>query len=100
MNWEPGEPLGEAESVKVIWKPQNNVPVDEERAQSLMKLVATLEDGWASTLTAAELRLLPLLTTHLSFREIAERLYVSEGFVPGAEAGQGNELAHVAGVGA
>ncbi|HEY4191828.1 MAG TPA: YebC/PmpR family DNA-binding transcriptional regulator [Mesorhizobium sp.] len=36
--------LGEAESVKIIWKPQNNVPVDEERAQSLMKLVATLED--------------------------------------------------------
>ena len=36
--------LGEAESVKIIWKPQNNVPVDEERAQSLMKLVGTLED--------------------------------------------------------
>jgi len=36
--------LGEAESVKVIWKPKNTVPVDEERAQSLMKLVATLED--------------------------------------------------------
>ena len=36
--------LGEAESVKVIWKPKNNVPVDEDRAQSLMKLVATLED--------------------------------------------------------
>ena len=36
--------LGEAESVKAIWKPQNNVPVDEERAQSLMRLVATLED--------------------------------------------------------
>ena len=36
--------LGEAESVKVIWQPQNSVPVDEERAQSLMKLVATLED--------------------------------------------------------
>src|SRR6201990_2302617 len=34
--------LGEAESVKPIWQPQNNVPVDEERAQSLMKLVATL----------------------------------------------------------
>ena len=27
-----------------IWRPQTNVPVDEERAQSLMKLVATLED--------------------------------------------------------
>ncbi len=36
--------LGEAELVKVIWRPQTNVPVDEERAQSLMKLVATLED--------------------------------------------------------
>ncbi len=36
--------LGEAESVKMIWRPQNNIPVDEERAQSLMKLVATLED--------------------------------------------------------
>jgi YebC/PmpR family DNA-binding regulatory protein len=36
--------LGEAMSVKTIWRPQNSVPVDEERAQSLMKLVATLED--------------------------------------------------------
>ncbi|MGN6583600.1 MAG: YebC/PmpR family DNA-binding transcriptional regulator [Rhizobiaceae bacterium] len=36
--------LGEAESVKTIWKPQNNIPVDEERAQSILKLVATLDD--------------------------------------------------------
>jgi YebC/PmpR family DNA-binding regulatory protein len=36
--------LGEPESVKTIWKPQNNVPVDEERAQSLLKLVSVLED--------------------------------------------------------
>jgi len=36
--------LGEAQSVKIVWKPQTGVPVDEERAQSLMKLVATLED--------------------------------------------------------
>jgi LuxR family transcriptional regulator, maltose regulon positive regulatory protein len=43
--------------------------------------VAGFSDGWASTLTAAELRLLPLLTTHLSFREIAERLYVSRNTV-------------------
>jgi LuxR family transcriptional regulator, maltose regulon positive regulatory protein len=34
-----------------------------------------------STLTAAELRLLPLLTTHLSFREIATQLYVSRNTV-------------------
>ena len=31
----------------------------------------------ASALTAAELRLLPLLPTHLSFPEIGDRLYVS-----------------------
>lgn len=36
--------LGEAESVKTIWKPQNTVPVDEEKAQSLMKLIDNLED--------------------------------------------------------
>ena len=34
-----------------------------------------------SSLTAAELRLLPLLTTYLSFREIAGRLYVSRNTV-------------------
>jgi LuxR family transcriptional regulator, maltose regulon positive regulatory protein len=36
---------------------------------------------WPSTLTAAELRLLPLLTTHLTFREIGERLFVSRNTV-------------------
>jgi YebC/PmpR family DNA-binding regulatory protein len=36
--------LGEASSVKAIWKPQNTIPVDEDRARSLMKLVGVLED--------------------------------------------------------
>ena len=36
--------LGEAETVKAVWKPQNTVPVDEEKAQSLMKLIDNLED--------------------------------------------------------
>jgi len=43
-----------------------------------------LDDGSLRTVypeMAAELRLLPLLTTHLSFREIAERLYVSRNTV-------------------
>jgi LuxR family maltose regulon positive regulatory protein len=35
----------------------------------------------ASSLTPAELRLLPLLGTHLSFREIGERLYISRNTV-------------------
>jgi LuxR family transcriptional regulator, maltose regulon positive regulatory protein len=46
------------------------------------ELEATLErtggtGGGASSLTTAELRLLPLMSTHLSFREIGERLFVS-----------------------
>jgi transcriptional/translational regulatory protein YebC/TACO1 len=36
--------LGEAETVKAVWKAQNNVPVDEEKALSLMKLIDSLED--------------------------------------------------------
>ena len=35
----------------------------------------------SSALTAAELRLLPLLSTHLSFREIGERLFVSRNTI-------------------
>jgi DNA-binding CsgD family transcriptional regulator len=35
----------------------------------------------AASLTPAELRLLPLLATHLSFREIGERLYISNSTV-------------------
>jgi YebC/PmpR family DNA-binding regulatory protein len=36
--------LGEAESVKAIWRPQTGTPVDEDRAQSILKLLAVLED--------------------------------------------------------
>jgi LuxR family maltose regulon positive regulatory protein len=52
-------------------------------AQLREQLAAFTEQpsGWASTLTTAELRLLPLLTTHLTFREIAERLFVSRNTV-------------------
>ena len=53
--------------------------VDELRAQ--IDAFNGPLSGWASTLTTAELRLLPLLTTHLSFREIAERLCVTRNTV-------------------
>jgi len=43
--------------------------------------VAEVQDERVSTLTAAELRLLPLLATHLSFREIGEHLCVSRNTV-------------------
>jgi YebC/PmpR family DNA-binding regulatory protein len=36
--------LGEAESVNPSWKPQNLVPVGEDKAGTLMKLIAALED--------------------------------------------------------
>jgi LuxR family maltose regulon positive regulatory protein len=38
-------------------------------------------EGGATGLTPAELRLLPLLATHLSFRQIAEQLYVSRNTI-------------------
>ena len=49
------------------------------RAAELRSRLATINEiaVGASSLTAAELRLLPLLSTHLSFREIGERLFVS-----------------------
>jgi YebC/PmpR family DNA-binding regulatory protein len=36
--------LGDAQSVKAVWKPQTLAPVDEERAATLLKLIAGLED--------------------------------------------------------
>jgi LuxR family maltose regulon positive regulatory protein len=38
-------------------------------------------ESWTSALTPAELRLLPLLASYLSFREIAERLGISRNTV-------------------
>ncbi len=36
--------LGDAESVKIVWKPQTLAPVDKEKAESLVKLVDALDD--------------------------------------------------------
>lgn len=38
------ESLGEADSVKVVWKPNLTSPVDEDQARSIMKMIALLED--------------------------------------------------------
>ncbi len=38
------EKLGEAASVKAVWKPNLSTQVDEDRAQSIMKMIAVLED--------------------------------------------------------
>jgi LuxR family maltose regulon positive regulatory protein len=55
-----------------------------ERAERLRLRVDTQRSarpGGDSVLTGAELRLLPLLATHLSFREIGARLYVSRNTI-------------------
>ncbi|MEM9784672.1 MAG: YebC/PmpR family DNA-binding transcriptional regulator [Pseudomonadota bacterium] len=36
--------LGEAESTKIVWKPQTLTPVDEDQGATLFKLISTLED--------------------------------------------------------
>jgi YebC/PmpR family DNA-binding regulatory protein len=36
--------LGEAESVHTVWKPQTLTPVAGDKAETLMKLIATIED--------------------------------------------------------
>ena len=50
------------------------------QAEELQAKLETLRGGVAgvSTLTTAELRLVPLLATHLNFLEIGQRLYISK----------------------
>ncbi|GIL01948.1 MAG: putative transcriptional regulatory protein R02753 [Alphaproteobacteria bacterium] len=36
--------LGEAASVKTIWRPQTMAPLDEDKAQSMLRLIGVLED--------------------------------------------------------
>jgi YebC/PmpR family DNA-binding regulatory protein len=38
------EKLGAAESVRAVWKPQTLTPVEGDKAETLMKLIATIED--------------------------------------------------------
>jgi LuxR family maltose regulon positive regulatory protein len=72
--------LGEIRDILAI-RPDLGSLVAE--TNELAERLERLRGGTAgsSTLTLAELRLLPLLTTHLSFREIGERLFVSQNTV-------------------
>jgi LuxR family maltose regulon positive regulatory protein len=70
------------EAVKVVRRrPRLGGLVDEITAlqQQLDSLRANM--AGASSLSAAELRLLPMLATHLSFREIGQRLFISHNTV-------------------
>ena len=55
-----------------------------EEARELRERVAATSEpagAWAMSLTGAELRLLPYLATHLTFPEIATRLFISRNTV-------------------
>ena len=56
------------------------VEVDRLR-QQVRGLAMGSQDGWAATLTTAELRLLPLLASHWSFREIGDQMFLSRNTI-------------------
>jgi LuxR family maltose regulon positive regulatory protein len=68
--------LGQVREIRRL-RPQLGVLTSQ--AEDLTARLAVLEGGTpgVTSLTTAELRLVPLLPTHLSFAEIGERLYVS-----------------------
>ncbi len=76
---DPGGAGAVLRQVHDILQQRPDLGVLPQLAEELQSKLATTKAAGlgASSLTAAELRLLPLLSTHLSFREIGERLYVS-----------------------
>jgi LuxR family maltose regulon positive regulatory protein len=68
--------LGQARDVLRARPDLGRLPAQVEELRSSLDLARQASPG-ASGLTTAELRLLPLLATHLTFREIGERLYIS-----------------------
>jgi LuxR family maltose regulon positive regulatory protein len=78
--------MGDAGGARVVTRELRDVLLHRpdlgvivEQATVLYAVVEAAGDGTVgvSSLTAAELRLVPFLSTHLSFREIGERLYLS-----------------------
>ena len=72
--------LGQAHDILQQRPDLGVLPRQARQLQSRLTNIKAVAAG-ASPLTAAELRLLPLLSTHLSFREIGERLYLSTNTV-------------------
>lgn len=79
--------LGDAAGARVVlqeawdvFQQRPDLGILPQQAEELRGQLDTTRGGspGASSLTTAELRLLPLLSTHLSFREIAEQLHLSQ----------------------
>jgi LuxR family maltose regulon positive regulatory protein len=76
-----GTVLSEAEEILRVRPRLGTLVADAQELRERVAAASTPSGRWALSLTAAELRLLPLLTTHLSFPQIAERLFVSHSTV-------------------
>lgn len=72
-----------AEAAEILrHRPELGVLVDEvEALDQRMAAITGPVDRWAFSLTAAELELLPLLATYLTFKEIAARRYVTSNTI-------------------
>jgi LuxR family transcriptional regulator, maltose regulon positive regulatory protein len=69
--------LRQARDVLRLRPDLGSLPAEAEELRSGLDLAGQGSPG-ASSLTTAELRLLPLLATHLTLVEIGQRLYVSK----------------------
>jgi LuxR family maltose regulon positive regulatory protein len=82
--------LGDVGGARVVLREANDIlqrrpvlGILPQQAAQLRAQLTPVRSGiiGASSLTKAELRVLPLLSTHLSYREIGERLYISHNTV-------------------
>jgi LuxR family maltose regulon positive regulatory protein len=80
---DPGGAAAALGQVRNILQQRPDLGVLSKQAKELQSALVKIKAvaAGASSLTAAELRLLPLLSTHLSFPEIGERLYLSTNTV-------------------
>jgi LuxR family maltose regulon positive regulatory protein len=71
------------DEIRALLRERPFVGVLADEAETLEREMQTISDAGApsTALTPAELRLLPYLSTHLSFREIGEQLFVSRNTV-------------------
>jgi LuxR family transcriptional regulator, maltose regulon positive regulatory protein len=72
--------LRQASDVLALRPNLGTLPAEVQELRSSLERAREATMG-ASSLTSAELRLLPMLATHLTFREIGERLYLSHNTV-------------------
>ena len=69
--------LGETERVLQLRPDLGSLAVEARELHDRVAAASDSDGAWAMSLTRAELRLLPYLATHLTFSEIASRLFIS-----------------------